>query len=426
VADSPYYIDGTDCLKNELGITDKDELAKAEDDITSARLALLKSNPLPGDISYQYLKEVHDYLFGGIYKWAGKERTFQTQKGTSRFDFPNNIEKNANKHLSQLNAENFLKDLERPEFIERAAHYFAELNAVHPFPEGNGRAQRVIFDKIAKDAGYKFNWNNVGKEQFIEAVVHGHDVDTTKLEAVFDQTLVALDRSTELDKSPAIDFTVTDPVDHPQYTKAIKALEDKASELAQPLREEEKLRIDEMQNNVETLDKQIQEHINSEPKSLLSFGKSADEKQVNWDNDRRVLIAERDHLLEYIDSAKSGKIHKATETSIMKKAERLAENSLPLESKTVSNFEADKTLKQLSERLQELDKSIDQEQQNSDSSKTLPRHLKEKSRILSKLENNKTLNSRLTSLGKKQLSVQSKEVNLTLSRFDTLGKDRGR
>ena len=154
MAANPYLIPGTDCLKNKLGITDKDALEKAEADITAVRLALLILKPAPGKLDYNYLKEVHRSLFKGIYDWAGKERTVQTVKGFSRFEWPDNIQKEANKLFTELGSEDHLKNLERPVFIKRAAHYFSELNVIHPFPEGNGRAQRVLFDQIAKQSGH--------------------------------------------------------------------------------------------------------------------------------------------------------------------------------------------------------------------------------------------------------------------------------
>jgi len=189
VADNPYLIPGTDCLQNELGITDKAVLAKVEADVTSARLAMLRSKPLPGKLDYHYLKTVHRTLFEGLYDWAGQERTIQTIKGISRFEWPENIETSANKLFAELGHENHLQQLIRPEFIERAAYYFSELNVIHPFPEGNGRAQRVLFDQIATESGYKFNWGRATKDQVIEAVVHAYAIDNTKLEAVLDQTL---------------------------------------------------------------------------------------------------------------------------------------------------------------------------------------------------------------------------------------------
>ncbi len=50
-------------------------------------------------------------------------------------------------------------------FSERAAHYLAEINVLHPFREGNGRNQREFTRTLAKNADYKIEWNRVSKEK---------------------------------------------------------------------------------------------------------------------------------------------------------------------------------------------------------------------------------------------------------------------
>lgn len=189
MAFNPYLIPGTDCLQNKLGITEKTLLAEAEQKITVAKLAILDATPLQGKLDYPYFKAIHRFLFQDIYDWAGKERIFQTSKGISRFEWPERIQPEAQALFDELKKESHLQNVERPQFIQRAAHYFGELNVIHPFPEGNGRAQRVLFDQIARQAGYEFDWSQTTKDQVIEAVVHAYAVDTSKIEAMFEQTL---------------------------------------------------------------------------------------------------------------------------------------------------------------------------------------------------------------------------------------------
>jgi len=229
VADSPYYISGTDCLKNLLGTTDKDKLAKFEDRVTARRIAKLKENPLPGKLDYSYFKAIHKNLFDGIYEWAGKERNIQTEKGVYRFEWPDKIESSANKLFGELAKENNLEGLKRDEFIKRAAYYYAELNVVHPFPEGNGRAQRTLFDQVASRAGYEFDWGKVSKEKFIEGVIHAsYGFEHSKLEAVFDQTLSDRDKGVELSRSTEIDLSVKNPIEKSEYDKAKNVVSDQS------------------------------------------------------------------------------------------------------------------------------------------------------------------------------------------------------
>lgn len=79
------------------------------------------------------MKDIHKNFFQDIYDWAGQERTYQTQRGGHRFEWPEKIEKEANRLLSDLKDEDHLKDLDRANFIKRAALYFGELNVIIRF-----------------------------------------------------------------------------------------------------------------------------------------------------------------------------------------------------------------------------------------------------------------------------------------------------
>jgi fido (protein-threonine AMPylation protein) len=47
-------------------------------------------------------------------------------------------------------------------FVDRLTYYLGEVNAIHPFREGNGRTQRVFFDQLAGDAGFSIKWQCTG------------------------------------------------------------------------------------------------------------------------------------------------------------------------------------------------------------------------------------------------------------------------
>lgn len=68
-------------------------------------------------------------------------------------------------------AENYLCDLERGDFIERMAFYIAEINALHPFREGNGRTQRIFANQLARQAGWELNFKAVSPERLCEAYI---------------------------------------------------------------------------------------------------------------------------------------------------------------------------------------------------------------------------------------------------------------
>lgn len=85
---------------------------------------------------------------------AGKPRTVQISKAGNPFCFTEHIEGQANKLFGGLEAANFFQDLAPEDFAEKAAHFLAELNAIHAYREGNGRSQLAFFDMLATHAGY--------------------------------------------------------------------------------------------------------------------------------------------------------------------------------------------------------------------------------------------------------------------------------
>jgi len=54
-------------------------------------------------------------------------------------------------------------------FYRRAAHYLGEINDLHPFHEGNGRAQRVFLRELAAEADYEISWDLVTQDEMCTA-----------------------------------------------------------------------------------------------------------------------------------------------------------------------------------------------------------------------------------------------------------------
>jgi cell filamentation protein len=77
-----YCYPHTHILKNKLDIHDKEQLFKAEQELSSARYFEISQRPIPGDFSLQHLQAIHRYLFQDIYNWAGEIRTVDISKGT--------------------------------------------------------------------------------------------------------------------------------------------------------------------------------------------------------------------------------------------------------------------------------------------------------------------------------------------------------
>jgi cell filamentation protein len=70
-------------------------------------------------------------------------------------------------------------------FCQRAAHYLGEINALHPFREGNGRAQREFIRGLALEAGYEVAWDLITQDEMLKASVasfhHGSSSEFTMI-----------------------------------------------------------------------------------------------------------------------------------------------------------------------------------------------------------------------------------------------------
>jgi cell filamentation protein len=166
--EDPYADPVSGVLRNKLGLSTAAELQAAEREITHAALILLREAPVQLAYNLAHLCEVHRGIFGDIYDWAGQVRTVAIAKG-SMFCLPQYIEPSAAEIFRQLHNENCLRDLDRDTYIDRLTYYLGEVNAVHPFREGNGRAQRAFFEQLADDAGFTLTWQHLDADRNIAA-----------------------------------------------------------------------------------------------------------------------------------------------------------------------------------------------------------------------------------------------------------------
>ncbi|MGH3406108.1 MAG: Fic/DOC family protein [Streptosporangiaceae bacterium] len=102
------------------------------------------------------------------YEWAGQLRTVAIAKG-AMFCLPQYIDSSMAVIFRQLRHEGFLRGLRRDVFAGRLAYYLGEVNALHPFREGNGRTQRAFFGQLARDAGFTQAWQHLDAARNIEA-----------------------------------------------------------------------------------------------------------------------------------------------------------------------------------------------------------------------------------------------------------------
>lgn len=185
----PYADPTTGVLRNRLGITDAERLRIAESAITTVALAALDASLLPGSYDLTHLSAFHRRIFGRVYPWAGEIGTVAIAK-TDLFCLPQHIEPYAAEVFGQLADEKHLRGLPRTQFVDRITHYFAEVNAMHPFREGNGRTQRAFFGQLSRDAGWPIDWSSLEANVNTDASVASLRGDNNPLRAMLDALVV--------------------------------------------------------------------------------------------------------------------------------------------------------------------------------------------------------------------------------------------
>ncbi|MBV8775026.1 MAG: Fic family protein, partial [Deltaproteobacteria bacterium] len=135
---------------------------------------------------------IHRYLFQDVYPWAGELRTIDISKGGHRFAHHTHILNAAAPLFQRLAEEKDLAGLDAAAFSERAAHYLGEVNALHPFREGNGRAQREFISQLARANGYSIAWRNVNPQDMLQASIASFKGDTSPLAAILRENISPL------------------------------------------------------------------------------------------------------------------------------------------------------------------------------------------------------------------------------------------
>ena len=169
-ADDTYCYLGTDVLRNKADITNAEDLDAYEGELSTLRSIEILESPIAGQFDLTHLQRIHLALFQDVYDWAGKIRTVDISRGNSRFANVRFIESAANDIFTKLAHENWLKGLDTNTLSKRLAHYLSEINALHPFREGNGRVQRIFISQLSESAGYQLDYSDLEQEQIYQAM----------------------------------------------------------------------------------------------------------------------------------------------------------------------------------------------------------------------------------------------------------------
>jgi cell filamentation protein len=124
--------------------------------------------PLPsGDVDPAHYSAIHRHLFQDVYDWAGEYRNIRIAKGGSMFCFPEHIVDQMELLFASLQSAPFVPDATAEEFVTGATKFLADLNAIHPFREGNGRTQLTFLFLLGERAGFALDMTRIRPQEML-------------------------------------------------------------------------------------------------------------------------------------------------------------------------------------------------------------------------------------------------------------------
>ena len=167
------YIDPkSGILRNLAHITDEATLLFVESGAVTKRLHELYENPLKIE-GIKSLVDIHKHLFQDIYDWAGKEPIVEISKDGKQFFLINQFH-TAYQYIDSLIFE--FKEFDKHDLLllsQKLAEILDNINYLHPFRVGNGRAQREFLRLLALEKGLTLNLNPADNSSVYENYMTG-------------------------------------------------------------------------------------------------------------------------------------------------------------------------------------------------------------------------------------------------------------
>jgi cell filamentation protein len=170
--DDPYCYPNSRILKNRADIRSPELLETNEVRATSLRA----SEPLPdGQFNPAHYRAIHRHLFQDVYECAGEYRSIRIAKGSAMFCYPEHIADQMELLFAQLPSASFTLRIAPDNFIAAAASFLADLNAIRPFREGNGRTQLTFLFLLGNRAGISLDMTRIRPQQMLAAMIASFD-----------------------------------------------------------------------------------------------------------------------------------------------------------------------------------------------------------------------------------------------------------
>lgn len=172
-------------LINKFGIRDEKKLEMMERNVTGYLMAQATFEIPFKDVDFEFYKNLHKYIFGEIYDWAGMTRKVDMSKRGTQFCPVGKIEQRAKIIFGRLKSQNYLKSLNDEEFINEFTDLYCELNYLHPFREGNGRIQRLFLLMLLNDMGKHIDFKDIDADLLMIATIKSVNGDLFMLKDIF-------------------------------------------------------------------------------------------------------------------------------------------------------------------------------------------------------------------------------------------------
>ena len=183
-SDYIYTDPNTGILRNLPGIKDPDALLFFESAAVAKRIQELYNNPITIK-GIESLFVIHKHLFQDIYDWAGEKRKVEINKEGKQF-FPTTHFENAFRYIDTLIFEyKKIPKRNKQQIAEKLAEILDAINYLHPFREGNGRAQREFLRLLALEKNLILNLNPPDNknvyDQYMKGTINSDIKTLTKL-----------------------------------------------------------------------------------------------------------------------------------------------------------------------------------------------------------------------------------------------------
>ena len=175
----------TSSLVNYFSIKERAKLRRVEAYMANIRTAEMLTETVQNTYDFDYLKSIHERML--VMSSLGRNKSYYSCRRECSA-IPSTRQCCGGYHSSEK--DRYLVDMDRETFINDLAFYMGEVEALHPFRDGNGRTARLFFYQLSMNAGYDIDWSLVDADRLLEADISAIDGDYQLLIDVLEEVVI--------------------------------------------------------------------------------------------------------------------------------------------------------------------------------------------------------------------------------------------